>query len=196
MASRAYSIPNLLTYGRIVAGPDDKSAPVIARVDGKSLAARAGLRPGDAISKFNGRSLGGLPGAQQLIAEALYTSQPLELLTTTGDKRSLPAIDPPPRSRPVHPAQIYSSITAGLLAWVLWSFYPVRTRDGQVAALMITLYPIARFFEEMIRVDEPSVFGTGLSISQNVSILLLIGAVGLWIWLRKHPAPLAFPAEA
>jgi prolipoprotein diacylglyceryltransferase len=53
---------------------------------------------------------------------------------------------------------------------------------------MITLYPIARFLEESIRVDEPAVFGTGLSISQNISIILLAVAVALWVWLRRNPA--------
>jgi phosphatidylglycerol:prolipoprotein diacylglycerol transferase len=165
---------------------------VITRVDAGSAAARAGVQVGDVIREINGRSLGSVAGAQRLIAEALYTGQPLQLRTTAGQLRSIAAIEAPSRSRPVHPTQVYSAITAGLLAWVLWSYYPFRRRDGEVTALMITLYPIARFLLEMIRVDEPSVFGTGLSISQNVSVLLLIGAIGLWLWLRKQPARLAF----
>jgi phosphatidylglycerol---prolipoprotein diacylglyceryl transferase len=137
--------------------------------------------------------LASLDGAHELIAEALYRGEPLDLVLTTGTTRSIDAITPPARSLPVHPAQVYSSITAGLLAWVLWSYYPLRRRDGQVTALMITLYPIARFFEEMIRVDEPSVFGTGLSISQNVSVILLLAAIGMWIWLARQPLRLAYP---
>jgi phosphatidylglycerol---prolipoprotein diacylglyceryl transferase len=61
---------------------------------------------------------------------------------------------------------------------------------------MITLYPIARFFEEMIRVDEPSVFGTGLSISQNISVLLLLVAAGMWLWLLRRPRQLAYGRAA
>ena len=96
-----------------------------------------------------------------------------------------------------HRIQRQVTITASLLAWVLWSFYPFRRRDGEVTALMITLYPIARFFEESIRVDESPVFGTGLSISQNVSILLLLAAVAMWAWLLRKPAGnLAFPQTA
>jgi phosphatidylglycerol:prolipoprotein diacylglycerol transferase len=113
-----------------------------------------------------------------------------------GAAITLAAVTPPPRSLPVHPTQIYSAITAALLAWVLWSFYPLRRRDGEVTALMITLYPIARFLLEMIRVDEPSVFGTGLSISQNISVGLLAIALGLWIWLIKRPRQLAFSSTA
>jgi hypothetical protein len=39
----------------------------------------------------------------------------------------------------------------------------------------------------MIRIDEPPIFGTGLSISQNVSLVLLVGAIGLWSYLLRRP---------
>ena len=62
---------------------------------------------------------------------------------------------------------------------------------------MITLHPISRFLLEYIRVDESPVFGTGLSISQNLSLALLAVAAGLWVWiLRKPPGRLAFPLPA
>jgi hypothetical protein len=41
---------------------------------------------------------------------------------------------------------------------------------------------------EIVRIDEPSVFGTGLSISQNISIGLLAAGVGLFIYLERRPA--------
>jgi phosphatidylglycerol:prolipoprotein diacylglycerol transferase len=94
----------------------------------------------------------------------------------------------PARSLPVHPTQLYSAIHAGLLAWFLWSWYPFRRRDGEVFALLITIYPISRFLLEIIRIDESAVFGTGLSISQNISLALLASAVGLWIYLLRKPA--------
>jgi phosphatidylglycerol:prolipoprotein diacylglycerol transferase len=97
----------------------------------------------------------------------------------------------------VHPTQVYSAIDAGLMAWLLWAFYPYRRRDGAVLALMITLHPISRFLLEYIRVDESPVFGTGLSISQNLSLGLLAVAAGMWIWLlQKPPGQLAFPLPA
>jgi hypothetical protein len=37
-------------------------------------------------------------------------------------------------------------------------------------ALMLMLHPISRFLLETIRVDEAPVWGTGLSISQNLSV--------------------------
>jgi len=177
---------------------DDDAAPaIIARVNPDSIAATAGLKAGDQITKIDGNTLIGVAGAETLVYQAFAQGKPLAIVTSDGASHDLPAIEPPPRSRPVHPAQIYSTITASLLAWVLWSFYPFRRRDGEVTALMITLYPIARFFEESIRVDESPVFGTGLSISQNVSILLLLAAVAMWAWLLRKPAGnLAFPQTA
>jgi phosphatidylglycerol:prolipoprotein diacylglycerol transferase len=88
----------------------------------------------------------------------------------------------------VHPTQLYSSVNAALLAWLLWSFYPFRRRDGEVVALMLLLYPIARFLLEVIRVDESAVFGTGLSISQNISLVVLVAGIALWVSLCRQPA--------
>ncbi len=161
---------------------------MIVRVDRDSPADRAGLEVGDVVVRINDRSFKVVDGAYELIHEALGNGQPLAIRTAAGDVKTIEAIEVPDRSRPVHPTQIYSSITAALLAWMLWSYYPLRRRDGEVTALMITLYPIARYLEEVIRVDEPSMFGTGLSISQNVSVLLLLAAGGMWIWLRRQPA--------
>jgi phosphatidylglycerol---prolipoprotein diacylglyceryl transferase len=185
-------------YGfRIAEATEKDSPPVIVRVDKDSPADRAGLKVGDVVVRINDHSFKIAEAAQIIIYEALGKGEPLAIRTADGETKTIEAIKIPERSRPVHPTQIYSSITAALLAWVLWSYYPLRRRDGEVTALMITLYPIARYLEEVIRVDEPSMFGTGLSISQNVSVLLLIVAAGMWVWLRRQPAgQLAFPTAA
>jgi phosphatidylglycerol:prolipoprotein diacylglycerol transferase len=107
----------------------------------------------------------------------------------------LSTTSPPAESLPVHPAQLYSAITAALIGWLLWSYYPFRRRDGQVIALMLALYPISRFLEEIIRTDEPSVFGTGLSISQNISVAVFVTGIGLWFYLSKQPSRVAWPAK-
>ncbi len=91
------------------------------------------------------------------------------------------------RSLPVHPAQLYSSIGAFLITFVLLAWYPFRRHNGEIVALMMTIYSITRFLEEIIRIDETSVFGTGLSISQNVSLLVLAGSVALWIYILRQP---------
>jgi phosphatidylglycerol---prolipoprotein diacylglyceryl transferase len=102
----------------------------------------------------------------------------------------------PPASLPVHPTQLYSAITAALIGWLLWSYYPFRRRDGQVVALMLMVYPISRYLEEIIRTDEPEVFGTGLSISQNISVAVFVAGIALWFYLAKQPASIAWPVKS
>jgi phosphatidylglycerol:prolipoprotein diacylglycerol transferase len=113
-----------------------------------------------------------------------------------ADQAASGALSPgSPTSLPVHPAQLYSAITAALIGWLLWSYYPFRRRDGQVIALMLMVYPISRFLEEIIRTDEPSVFGTGLSISQNISLAVFVAGIGLWFYLSRQPPGVAWPTQ-
>jgi phosphatidylglycerol---prolipoprotein diacylglyceryl transferase len=91
------------------------------------------------------------------------------------------------RSLPVHPAQLYSSIDAFLITFLLIAWTPFRRHYGEVSALMMTVYPLVRILEEIIRTDELPVFGTGLSISQNVSLLILAVAAGVWAYVLTRP---------
>ncbi len=178
---------------RLATNAGNPPAIVIDRIDAGSPADKAGLRVGDVVTAINGASLDDADSAHVAIIDALHGAKSLALATADGVK-TIPAITPPERTRPVHPAQIYSAIDAGLLAWVLWSYYPFRRRDGEVMALMITIHPISRFLLEIIRVDESPVWGTGFSISQNLSIALFLVGAGLWVYLRRNPpARLAFP---
>ncbi|MFM8378017.1 MAG: prolipoprotein diacylglyceryl transferase [Planctomycetia bacterium] len=90
-------------------------------------------------------------------------------------------------SLPVHPAQLYAAIDAGLLAALACAFTPLARRPGEVFALVLTLHPISRLLLEAIRIDEPPALGTPLSISQLVSLVLLALAVALWGWLSRQP---------
>lgn len=90
-------------------------------------------------------------------------------------------------SLPVHPAQLYAAVDAAILAGLAIAFTPLARRPGEVFALVLTLHPISRLLLEAIRVDEPPALGTPLSISQVISIGLLILAAGLWWWLSRQP---------
>jgi phosphatidylglycerol:prolipoprotein diacylglycerol transferase len=79
------------------------------------------------------------------------------------------------------------------LGWLLWSYYPFRRRDGELLALLLTIHPVTRFLLEVIRTDEPAVFGTGMSISQNISIVLFACGVGLMLMLSRQPPGIAWP---
>jgi phosphatidylglycerol:prolipoprotein diacylglycerol transferase len=163
-------------------------ALLVAHVEPNSPAAAAGLQHGDTILAIEGKTGTSLDGAENLIFKRFTTESPLHLERATGDVVTIDAVPLPRRSRPVHPAQVYSAIDAALLCWLAWTFYPFRRRDGQVIALLLTVHPVTRFLLEIIRTDEPAVFGTGLSISQNISLLILVVAVGLWWYVSGKPA--------
>jgi len=161
--------------------------PVIAEVHPGSPAARQGLRRGDRIVTINGRAVD-TTAALRTLLDAHRTSPWVRIQRGGGDSPVLWTVaDPLPRSEYVHPTQVYSAINALLLCLLLLAYDPFRRRDGEVFAILITIYPIARFLLEMIRTDESGVFGTGLSISQNVSLGLLIGATGLWCYILRQP---------
>ena len=90
-------------------------------------------------------------------------------------------------SVPVHPAQLYAAIDAGLLALLAVAYTPFARREGEVFALVLTLHPISRMLLEEIRVDEPAALGTPLSISALISLVLLAAAAGLWWWISRQP---------
>ncbi len=89
-----------------------------------------------------------------------------------------------PMTFALHPTQIYSSINAFLLAWVVTAFYPRRRHDGETFALGCILYSITRFTIEYLRNDELGQLGTGLTISQLVSIGILITGIGVLMTLN------------
>lgn len=92
-------------------------------------------------------------------------------------------------SLPLHPAQIYSSLNAMVLAILTWTYFKYRSRDGEVLLLGWFLYPITRFCLEMVRNDTPEyvLAGIPLTIAQWVSIGMLIGAAGLGWFLSTRP---------
>ncbi len=171
--------------------------PAILSVESGSAAELAGMEPGAQLRKINDRDASDMQVVQEELFESSGREQPLRLTLASGESFELDG-SLSPRSRPLHPTQLYSSINAALLAWLLWSFYPFRKRDGQVIGLLLAIYPISRFLLEIIRIDESAVFGTGLSISQNISLFLLAGAVLLWGWLKFSPTdtPLQSFAES
>ncbi len=93
------------------------------------------------------------------------------------------------RSIPVHPTQIYSALDGLVLFILLMAYYPLRRRDGEVMGLLMLTYPITRFLIEFLRNDEGA-FYAGLTISQNISLLLLLGGVLYWAWIWWLPRSL------
>ena len=152
------------------------------------------LMPGDQVKRVNGAAVQSLAEAQKRLVTAQGS---YEIETADGRIVRWTAPRPPPRSVPIHPTQIYAAIDAGLLALLLWMYYPFRRRDGEVFALLLTLHPISRFVLEMIRSDEAKQFGkgltSGLTISQCLSLGFLAAGCALWWYVERQPAGSALP---
>lgn len=160
--------------------------PIVLEVMPDSPAARAGLEPGMRIEAIDGQPVTEAGQVFSLVAEAYNRGAPLVLQTDRGTL-TLSAAAVRTRSLAVHPTQVYSAVGAVLLCLFLLAYYPFRRRDGEVTAWMLTLYPVGRFLIEVIRTDEPAIGGTGLSISQNVSLAVLVAAGALWLYLARQP---------
>ncbi len=90
------------------------------------------------------------------------------------------------KSLPVHPTQLYSAIDGFVLLILLSAYFPLRKRDGEVMALLMVTYPVTRFLIEYLRNDEGAYFA-GLTISQNISVLVFIWGLLFWNYLSRLP---------
>ena len=86
---------------------------------------------------------------------------------------------------PVHPAELYSTLTAWLIAAFLIAYFTLPHAPGRVFALMLMTEGVSRFLLETIRAEPTGtlfgyhVFGS-LTFSEGLSIpIFLLGAV-LW----------------
>ncbi|MFM8253006.1 MAG: prolipoprotein diacylglyceryl transferase family protein [Planctomycetota bacterium] len=159
---------------------------VIYEVEPGGAADRAGLRAGDVVEQINGRPVP--PLATTLFFTPVLLVQTDRLPGVTVELDELPA-----RSGPTVPVQIFSSLHAAALGLLLWTWFPFRRRDGEVFTLLLTLYPLGRVLEEIIRDDEPGRLQTNLTISQWVSLVVFLVAMALWILLLRRPHGTIWP---
>lgn len=166
---------------------------IVNRVLPGSPADLAGVQVGDALTRVGPVDLKlALRHSNRALAtvqEALLTSaSPLSIVTEDGRTLSLQRAGLPERSWPVHPTQLYESLSALLLMGILLAFDRSSRREGAVTALCFTLYPITRFLMEMIRDDEPGAWGTSWTFSQWFSVALFILAMALWFSIWRSSA--------
>jgi phosphatidylglycerol---prolipoprotein diacylglyceryl transferase len=174
---------------------DVDGRPVVEAVEPNSPAAAAGLKPGAQIMTIDDEPVHSAAEAHNLLLQIYGAGRRISIVADDSPQvRSweLPAVAE--RSLPIHPTQLYSTLDAVLICLFLLAYDPFRRRDGELTALMMTIYPVTRFLMEIIRTDESPVFGTHLSISQNVSLIMLALAAALWLYLSRQPKRLAWPA--
>jgi prolipoprotein diacylglyceryltransferase len=170
--------------------------PVVYEVEPGSAAERAGLKPGDVIIEAEGKLINSPQQVEALLQAWPRGENTLDLLVrrgaTTVDLSFVPG------TIGLHPTQIYESISTGLLLFLLLSYFPFRRHDGELFLLLMLGYAVHRFLNESIRIDTDR-YAFGLTLSQHISLIVLVTAVGLGIWLVRRPprteAPLALQPE-
>lgn len=177
---------------KIAAGPSGR--PIIEAVEPGSAAEEAGVRPGQTVLAAMGQPVATVADVEGLLLHVFGVGQTVSIRTDAGPTPFRWMLAAAETSRPVHPAQLYSAIDGLLICLLLLAYDPFRRRDGELLALMATVYPITRFLMEIIRTDEGSILNTGMSISQNISIGILVCVALAWFWLSRRPRGVAWPA--
>ena len=89
---------------------------------------------------------------------------------------------------PLHPTQLYSSLSSLIIFFILIILHSKRKFEGQVLLWFLILHSAARLFLERFRGDSRGVFlTTDLTLTQFIAILILISAVtALFIFKPKN----------
>jgi phosphatidylglycerol:prolipoprotein diacylglycerol transferase len=162
-------------------------------VEPGSRAAAAGLQAGDLIVKVNGKDVIDHDKEDREIFklhEAFRGGWPrgvndlqLTVESLDGQTRDLPAFCP--WTVGLHPTQIYETISMTLMLFFLVSYFPYRRADGELMVILMFGYAIHRFLNEMLRSDN-EIWPNGLTLSQNISVLVFACAVVLAIAVYRH----------
>jgi phosphatidylglycerol:prolipoprotein diacylglycerol transferase len=169
----------------------DRNGKVEA-VEPGSPAATAGLRDGDVVTQMemivDGKEV---PIHNQ--SDLLKRAGAVKFAVERGEKEvQLPPFEP--ATVGLLPTQIFETISMVLLLFVLLSWYPFKRHDGELMVLFMAGYGVHRFLNEMLRLDiDPGWFG--LTMSQDISIVVMIGAaiLGYVVWRRPMHTPDAKP---
>jgi phosphatidylglycerol:prolipoprotein diacylglycerol transferase len=163
-------------------------------VEPGSPAALAGLQTGDVIVKVGDDATESkvIRHGSQILPSVFYqllkwpAGRPLHLtVERAGGRKEIEFLPAP--SLPLHPAQLYSSLDGLLLFVLLTAFFPFRRRYGEVLVLLMAGYAVNRFSIEQLRNDTPADFLFHLTLSQDISLLMILIAAGLFLYIRRKP---------
>ena len=85
----------------------------------------------------------------------------------------------------VHPTFLYESVWNLCVFSFLLHFSKRKKFKGQVFLLYLGLYGFGRFFIEGLRADSLMLFGTGIAVSQALSLILVLASVILQLFFLK-----------
>lgn len=88
----------------------------------------------------------------------------------------------------IHPAQIYAAVSATLIAAFLYAYWPRRRYDGFILSLALIMAGSVRFFEELLRNDEPALFEAVpfMTIAHWIAIGLVVAGFAMMFFFRKR----------
>jgi phosphatidylglycerol:prolipoprotein diacylglycerol transferase len=85
----------------------------------------------------------------------------------------------------VHPTFLYESVwNLGVLCFMLW-YRNYKKFDGEILCLYFFGYGLGRFWIESLRTDSLMLFGTGIAVSQALSLLLMILGGGMMLYQHR-----------
>ena len=91
------------------------------------------------------------------------------------------------KNTPLYPTQALSAINALIIFFLLWGYRKHKRFHGELVAIGMIAYSITRFLIEILRNDPRGFVNIGpipLSESQVVSLLMLLFAAYILIWVR------------
>jgi phosphatidylglycerol:prolipoprotein diacylglycerol transferase len=152
--------------------------PLVSAVEPGTPAAEAGLKVGDIIVKVNGKDFA-RAGDIDPSEGGLYLT-----VLRGADTVQLPVFNP--TSIGLTPTQPFETISMIFLLFFMLSYYPYKRRDGELLVILLLVYAVHRFLNEMLRTDVDAGW-FGMTLSQNISIAIFATGVVLAIvvWRRK-----------
>lgn len=175
-----------LTSGELLGMQVDAITGRINDVRAGSLAADAGIAAGNRLVSLRDDASTLDDAPRDIPAEEIRVG--IVAMVDQSIHRWMPE-QLPDRALPVFAAQVLSSMSGLTLCVGLCAASFLFRRDGAIMLLGFAGYAVVRFGLEAIRVDEGGQFGTMLSISQWVSVAVLIGSMIGFAVLFKQPAP-------
>lgn len=95
-----------------------------------------------------------------------------------------------PLGIPLQPTQLYESFAEAVIFLVLYLRFLKPHRPGAIIGLYLVLYPAARFAIEFVRAhDQANPYYGPLVLEQWIALAL--AALGIWLLVRRAPAPAA-----
>lgn len=170
-------------------GEKDAYRYIVTVVETGSIGDQLGIVPNDRLTIFPPDEL----KIRFFLTGDRSAADSEEVVYLASDRQGLlelPLSRLPRQSLATHPTQVYSSVDAFLLSIFLWFYWNLRKIEGEVFGLMLLLHGASRFLLEMIRQDELGIWGTPLTISQWISLFLIVGGI-VWIGTLRSKLPIS-----